>query len=542
MIQNVIVVGGGTAGWMTAAYLKKAMRGLEVTVIESANIRSVGVGEGTFSTIKLFMDFLGLDEREWMPRCNASYKMGVRFVDWAARPGRFYHPFQRFETVDGFNLGEWWLHLKRGGEPFDYSCFTVPALCDAQRSPRFLDGTVFDDQVRDQFGPDATDARNTQLAEHRVQYPYAYHFDALLLAGFLKEVAIGMGVGHSFDDVVDVPLREDGSIARLVTAGRGPVEADLYVDCSGFRSLLIHQALGDPFLPCTDLLLCDSALAFQVPIDVDTVGLDPCTTTAALSSGWAWTVPLYGRLGTGYVYSSRFISREEAELEMRAYLGPLAEGVTANAIRMRVGRQAHPWVHNCVAVGLAAGFLEPLESSGIFMIQTAIEELVRHFPAGDIDPAVVRSYNRVVGEAADGVRDFLILHYSASDRLDTPFWRATKETALPDSLAGRMDLWRRRLPDHHTIPPAFHGFEAYSYAAILLGVNTRPTQESLPALSHLDHRRALEAFRAQRVRTERLLATLPSQVEYLRSMRGREADAGPRHGLSRRPTSLAGIA
>jgi tryptophan 6-halogenase len=520
MVNKVVVVGGGTAGWMTAAYLKKALHRLDVTLVESPNIRTIGVGEGTFSTIKLFLDFLGLDERDWMPRCNATYKLGIRFADWATRPGHFYHPFQRFEVVDGFNLGEWWLHLKQHEEPFDSACFTVPALCDAQRSPRFLDGTVFDDKVRDQFGPGSGMARNKALSEHRVQYPYAYHFDAALLADFLKELAVGMGVRHVADDVVDVPLEEDGSIARLVTADHGVIQGDLYIDCSGSRSILINKALGDPFLSAADQLLCDRALAFQLPVDVRVTGLDPCTTSTGLSAGWAWNIPLYGRLGTGYVYSSQFLSQDEAEREMRAFLGPAAEGITPNPIRIRLGRQSRSWVKNCVAIGLSSGFLEPLEASGIFLIQNGIEELVRHFPTDSLDETVIRSYNRVVADCFDGVRNFLLLHYAASDRRDTPFWRATKESAaIPEDLAERLALWRRRLPDHRTIPAAFHGFEAYSYASILLGVNSEVSQSSLPALSHLEEKRALEAFRNLRTRTRQLVATLPSQVEYLTSMR-----------------------
>jgi len=545
MIDKVVVVGGGTSGWMTAAYLKKAMPQLKITVVESAHIKTVGVGEGTFSTIKLFMDFLGLDEREWMPRCNAAYKLGIRFVDWAARPGTFYHPFQRFELVDGFNLGEWWLKLKRDEEAFDTACFAIPAICDAQKSPRFLDGTVFDDKVREQFGRGAAEARNTRIAEHRLQYPYAYHFDTLLLAQFLRDVAVGLGVEHWVDDVIGIPLTEDGSIAHLVTADHGNLAGDLYVDCSGFQSLLLCKSMGDPFLSYSDTLLCDSALAFRLPIDIERVGLDPCTTAAALSSGWAWTIPLYGRLGTGYVYSSRFQSREEAEREMRAYLGPLAEGMSVNPIRMRIGRQTNPWVRNCVAIGLAGGFLEPLEATGIFFIQNAIEELVRHFPKAGLDDAVIRSFNRVVTECFDGVRDFITLHYAASDRMDTPFWRATKEVKLPDALAERIELWRRRLPDHRTIPSAFHGFEAYSYAAIMLGVTSRTTQESLPALDGLDPRRALEAFRIQRARTERLVSTLPSQVAYLATLREDAEIVGPDYPMTNgrdRSMSLVGAA
>ncbi|HEY0784191.1 MAG TPA: tryptophan 7-halogenase, partial [Thermoanaerobaculia bacterium] len=186
MVRNVVIVGGGSAGWMTAAYLSRALENLEsITLIESETVRTVGVGEATFSTLKLFFDFLGLSEREWMPACNATYKMAIRFVDWTTAGGHFYHPFQRYEVVDGFNLGEWWLALpEEQRRPFDYSCFTIPELCDRKRSPRFLDGRVFDDKVSALF---AAEPARRVLSDHRAQLPYGYHMDASLLAGFMKD-------------------------------------------------------------------------------------------------------------------------------------------------------------------------------------------------------------------------------------------------------------------------------------------------------------------------------------------------------------------
>src|SRR4028119_1118508 len=187
MAKHVVVVGGGSSGWMTAAYLRKALgEKVDVTVIESPNIKTVGVGEATFSTIKLFFDYLELPEHEWMPACNATYKLAIRFVNWTSEGGHFYHPFQRYEMVDGYNMGEWWMKLKRGEEAFDYACFTTPAICDAKKSPRYLDGRVYDDRVQNIFTGEDAIADNKFLAEHAVQYPYAYHFDASLLATFLE--------------------------------------------------------------------------------------------------------------------------------------------------------------------------------------------------------------------------------------------------------------------------------------------------------------------------------------------------------------------
>ncbi len=519
MATKVVIVGGGTAGWMTASHLKKGLPALDITVIESSNIKTVGVGEATFSTIKLFFDFLGLDESEWMPSCNASYKMAIKFVDWRAGRGHFFHPFQRYEVIDGFNMGEWWLKLKRHEEPFDYACFVVPSLCDAQRSPRFLDGRVFDEKVQDYFTVELRGKKNI-LADHKVQYPYAYHFDAGLLAEFLKGYATLRGVRQIVDDVDSVRLREDGGIDHLVTREHGVIQGDLYIDCTGFRGLLINQTLREPFLSFSESLLCDSAVAMQVPRDVAVHGINPYTTATALSAGWVWDIPLFGRIGTGYVYSSRFLSQEAAETELRRHVGPAAAAVNASHIKMRIGRCRSSWVKNCVAIGLASGFVEPLESTGIFFIQHGIEELVNHFPGATIDEETVKSYNRVVGDCIDGVRDFLILHYRTTDRADTDFWQATKSVEIPAELGERLHLWKRRLPNPRNINPSFHGFEAYSYSVMLLGLNYQPAS-SLPSLEHIEQEKVLHAFRLLREKTQRLVSTLPSQLEYLTHVRSK---------------------
>jgi len=518
MAKSVVIVGGGSAGWMTASYLKKAVPGIDVTLIESANIKTVGVGEATFSTIKLFFDFLGLDEKDWMPSCNATYKLAIKFNNWRQDGGHFYHPFQRYDVVDGFNMGEWWLKLKSHDEPFDYSCFTIPELCDSQRSPRFYDGRVFDDQVQECFTDNHREKKNG-LSDHKVQFPYAYHFDASMLAEYLKGYATRRGVLQVVDDVDAVKLTEDGSIDHVVTREHGAIHGDLFIDCTGFRGLLINQALAEPFISFSDSLLCDSAIALQVPRDIHTHGINPFTSATALSSGWVWDIPLYGgRVGTGYVYSSAFISKEDAEAEFRSHLGPAAEGVKANHIKMRIGRSRNSWVKNCVAIGLSSGFVEPLESTGIFFIQHGIEELVNHLPGATIDPETVRSYNRVVGECIDGVRDFLILHYRTTDRNDTEFWRATKQVKISEELAERLDLWKKRLPNAKNINNSYHGFEFYSYSVMLLGLNYRP-EKGLPALDHVSEDNARHAFRSLREKSRRLVTTLPSQLEYLTHVR-----------------------
>jgi tryptophan halogenase len=517
-IQNIVIVGGGSAGWMTAAYLNKALEeGVQIVLVESANISTVGVGEATFSTIKLFFDFLGLSESEWMPKCNAAYKLGIKFVNWNAERRHFYHPFQRYEVVDGFNSAEWWLKLKRHERPFDYSCFTIPALCDNKKSPRFIDGTVFDDKVRDEFEPQRAFGKN-KLADLKIQYPYAYHFNASLLANFMRDYAMPRGVKQVIDDVVDVKLSEDGSISHISTKEHGDIKGDLFIDCTGFRGLLINKALDEPFIPFGESLLCDSAIAVQIPKDIAKDGINPYTTATALSAGWVWNIPLYGRDGTGYVYSSAFISKDEAEKEFKEHLGPAAADWKPLHIRMRVGRNRNSWVKNCAAIGLSSGFVEPLESTGIFFIQHAIEEIVSHFPDMQFDEELIKSYNKSIADCIDGVREFLTLHYYASSRADTPFWKATKhELFIPDALQERLRLWKMRLPNNRSINPNYHGFESYSYSVMLLGLGYRP-QYSLPMLNHMQDRNALAAFLSIKERADELCSTLPTQYEYLSTM------------------------
>src|SRR5262249_1757293 len=242
-------------------------------------IKTIGVGEATFSTIKLLFDYLDLEEHEWMPPCDAAYKLAIKFVDWNAEKQHFYHPFQRYESVHGFHLGDWWLKLRDRKDlgAFDYACFVVPAMCDQKRSPRFLDGTVFDQKVAEQFRLERAFQKN-MLADLKIQYPYAYHFNAALLANFLCGYAMKRGVRQVIDDVTHIQLAPNGNIDYVTTKEHGNIPADLFIDCTGFRGMLLNQALGEPFIPFADSLLCDSACAFQVPKDIARDGIQPYTT------------------------------------------------------------------------------------------------------------------------------------------------------------------------------------------------------------------------------------------------------------------------
>ncbi|MFG2168867.1 tryptophan halogenase family protein [Micromonospora chersina] len=510
MVNNVVIVGGGTAGWMSATYLKAAFGDrLDVTLVESSRIPTIGVGEATFSTIRHFFGYLGLAESEWMPRCNASYKLAIRFENWR-RPGHhFYHPFERLQRAGGFSLADWWLQLG-GAQRFDEECFVTTALCEAQRSPRYLDGTLYD------LDDSGESAAGTTLTEQVTQFPYAYHFDAALLARYLTEVGVGQGVRHVLDDVVGVNRDDRGWITDVTTREHGPVTGDLFIDCSGFRALLINQTLGETFESWSDVLPNDRAVALRVPTDVDEVGIRPYTTATAMDAGWIWRIPLYGRDGMGYVYAEEFCTPEQAERTLRAFIGPAAAETEANHLRIRVGRNRNSWVNNCVAIGLSSGFVEPLESTGIFFIQNGIEQLVKHFPrfgSADCDDRLRIAYNRQVGRCMDGVREFLTLHYRGASRDDTPYWKAARQRG-DAALIERMDVWERMLPSWENIWPHYHGFEPYSWIAMLLGLG-RVRTPPRPALALLDATEARQKLAALQSRAKRLVAELPSHREYL---------------------------
>jgi flavin-dependent dehydrogenase len=528
MTKSIVIVGGGTAGWMTAAYLKVTFGdSLSITLVESANVPTIGVGEATFSTVRRYFQHLGLDEREWMPECDATYKLAIRFEDWRADGHYFYHPFERPRVVEGFSLADWWLHA-RPSDRFDQDTAVLAALCDNLRSPRYLDGTMLE---RDFVVPNQ-DRLSRAGFEGDTQFPYAFHFDAAKLAGYLTGFGVRRGVEHVLDDVVEVVQDDRGAIDGIRTREHGLISGDLFVDCTGFKALLLNKALGVPFQSYQQYLPNDSAVALRVPTDMAANGIRPCTTATAREAGWIWTIPLYRRVGTGYVYSSEYCGPDEAEQSLRRFVGARAEGVEANHIRMRIGRSESSWVKNCVAIGLSSGFVEPLESTGIFFIQNAIEQLVKHFPAGEDDDLLREAYNQQVAHVMDGVRDFLVLHYYAAARQDNQYWKDAKTRPLPDSLAERIELWKVKLPDESTVFPYFHGFEPYSYAVMLLGLGGLPVRP-LPALANLDASAARKEFELVREQGQILVDRLPSQYEYFAHLHGPGSDEAAHPALVR---------
>ncbi len=513
-IQKIIILGGGTTGWMAASYLAKALQdSVTITLIESDEIPTVGVGEATVPSIRpdLF-DYLEIPESEWMEQCNATFKIGIKFVNWAYPPSvtknnTYYHIFGEAQECDGIPLTQYWLRKKLNSyeKPMAHSCFPSPALCENYKSPKYLDESL---------------AVN-----------YAYHFDAGLVAHFLTQWATKRGVVRVIDQISDVILDDNGGIGGLRTKKGNTYTADLYIDCSGFRGLLINQALKEPFISFADNLLCDRAVAAPILVDHNETNLRPYTTATALSAGWVWETPLYNRLGSGYVYSQQFLSPEEAEQEFRAFHGPAADNVAVRHIKMRVGRNQRAWVKNCISLGLANGFVEPLESTGIYFVHAALKQLIRYFPDKNMDSALRDKFNERVAYMIEDVRDFIVLHYCTTSREDTPFWKANKfDLKIPESLQALLKLYQAGSPVNipytddcgynQNFDASFDRFWTNSnYLAILAGVNYLPNS-AMPILNHKQKsiEKAEMIFQSVRANTEILLKELPSHYTYIKSL------------------------
>jgi tryptophan halogenase len=514
-IRSIVIVGGGTSGWMTAAYLAKALAGsAKISLVEAATIPRIGVGEATIPNLqKVFFDFLGIPEDEWMRAVNGAFKCGIRFVNWTPPESdevstHFYHSFGTLPSCDKVPLSHYWVRKMRSGfsKSMAYACYTQPSLMDRKLAPRSYDGT---------------------RGMH-----YAWHFDAQLVAEYLKRWSVERGVTHVVDEVVDASIDQRGFITSVLTAQGQTLEADLFIDCSGFRGLLINKVMGEPFIDMSDYLLCDSAVATQVPHDDARHGVDPYTSAIAMESGWTWKIPMLGRFGTGYVFSSRFSSRERAT-EMFRKLWGLSDDHPLNQIKFRVGRNRRAWVKNCVAIGLSSCFLEPLESTGIYFIYAAIYQLVKHFPDRNFDPRLIERFNAEIVFMFDDCRDFVQAHYFTTSREDSAFWRANRyDLRLSDAIQEKVALYKAGLPVQVASLDADAYYDDFdfefrnfwlngNYYCIFTGMGWLPEQE-LPLLRHrtASCERAEAMFADLARRTGELEARLPTNHDYLRTLHG----------------------
>jgi hypothetical protein len=413
--QSVIILGGGTAGWMTANLLQRRWgpHGTKVTLIESPEIGIIGVGEGSTPQLKAFFDELGISEAEWMPRCNATYKAGIEFVGWSDRPGyeRYFHPF-----------------------PTDVDGFTQPRFFYATRARR----TGRDVPAHpDPFYVATRIAREGKAPVAPPNFPffvsYGYHFDAHLIGAFLRDYGVVRGIEHVEARIATVELADDGDVKALVAHDGRRFDSDFFVDASGFRAAIIEGALSEPHRSFSESLFNDRAVVTPTPARE---AAEACTRSTAMSAGWTWRIPLTNRTGNGYVYSSRYIDDDAAAAELRAHLG-LGDDAEVRHLKMKCGRIARSWVRNCLAVGLAQGFLEPLEATALHIVLATVKGFLEAWDSNDRD-----GFNRAIAARYDGIRDYIVCHYRTALRRDTDYWRdAGKLDALSDSLKGIITAW-----------------------------------------------------------------------------------------------------
>ncbi|PTR13348.1 MULTISPECIES: tryptophan halogenase family protein [unclassified Novosphingobium] len=499
-IRSIVIAGGGTAGWMVAAALSRtiAPHRCRITLVESETIGTIGVGEATIPPIQTFNQVIGLDEAAFLQATKGTFKLGIEFAGWRAREHRYFHPFGRQgNDFGGTQFHQHWLRAQALGDDTPLGAFSLNEQAAYAGKMRQPDG----------------DPRSVYST-----FSYAYHFDATLYGQHLRALAEERGVERREGLIQEVVLDgECGRIASLRLDDGGMLDGDLFIDCTGLRSLLLGEALGVPFEDWTHFLPCNRALA--VPTDCVDL-MRPYTRSTAHEAGWQWRIPLQHRMGNGMVYSAEHWSDDQAHAALMANLDgqPLAD---PRLIRFTTGRRVQSWAKNCVAIGLSAGFLEPLESTSIHLVQIAVAKLLNWFPDMGFDPMTMAEFNRQIANEYDRIRDFLVLHYHANEREGEPFWDQCRTGAIPDSLAEKIAMFRRsgRLLSRET-----DLFQDASWLAVLLGQGVMP-QAHDPLTESLRPLELDQMLRGMRDLIGRAAQAMPSQADHLARIGGTIANA-----------------
>jgi tryptophan 7-halogenase len=448
-LRSIAILGGGTAGWMAASILARALPGANctITVIESPQIGTVGVGEATIPPIIELLRFLAINEDDFVRHTQATYKLGIKFTDWRALGHSYWHPFGTFgEMINLRPFYHSWQRAKAGGVPVTFNDFSLCATLGDQGKFRFPENSP-----------------NGPLAGLR----YALHFDAGLVAKYLRMYSERLGVTCLQRTVATATQRADGFIDELVFTDDTRLRADLYIDCSGFGGALIEKTLQTGYLDWRSMLPCDRAVAVQTELNS---ARPPHTESFARSAGWRWRIPLQHRNGNGYVYSSAHTSDEQAHDDLLAAVGERTL-TDPRVLRFVTGRRKLFWNRNCVALGLASGFLEPLESTSIHLVMSGMYKLLEYFPDRSFDQHGIDAYNAESVYEMERIRDFIILHYCLTQRSDTPLWRYCQTMPLPDSLSQRIDLYRATGRIRHQVGDLFTDL---SWFYILEGMGVEP--------------------------------------------------------------------
>lgn len=504
-IKNITIIGGGTTGWLAALFLSTHFAGriargeITVEVVESARVPIIGVGESLSPSMPMTLKSLGVSESAFIKATDATFKLAGYFINWDVgangKPTSWINPFIGYTTV-GYEFERFELTKAPYGDAPDYARTMSPCR----------------DAIEQRKAP-----RNPQDPEYEFKLRYAYHTDANKFAPFMRDIALQRGARQIIDDVIDVEIDERGYVAalKLKEGGRKPVE--LVIDATGFASVVLHKALGVPLVSYDKYLLNDRAVVMQLPHE-DPNEIEPATRSTALKAGWAFQVPLYHRTGNGYIYSSKFLSDDEAASEFVAYLGPAAKKVEPRTIFMRIGRAERSWVNNCIAMGLASSFVEPLEATAIYSVETAMKWLINYFPDSSFSPALAQRFNEHVEGLFDEVVDFIALHYRISNRADTPYWIAQRnDVAVPDRLAENLAVWRSAVPHKLDLRSASF-FNDANYTAALFGKGFYKGGELKPGFD-MDKGRWLALRRSIDEAHARALSGLPGHKALLDHIR-----------------------
>jgi tryptophan halogenase len=490
-IRKIVIVGGGTAGWMAAAAFSRFLNNgyTETILVESEEIGTVGVGEATIPPLMTFNGMLGINENDFLRATQGTFKLGIEFVDWGGLGQRYFHPFGSYgREIHGVHFHQLYLR-ERARRPLpDISNYSMSSVAASYG----------------RFGRPSKDA-----ASPIANISYAFHFDAGLYARFLRAYAERGGVKRVEGKIVDATLRpEDGFVESVTLADGRTLEGDLFIDCSGFRGLLIEQKLQTGYEDWTHWLPCDRAVA--VPSANQAGKLDPFTRSTARSAGWQWRIPLQHRTGNGMVYSSAHMSDEEAERLLLANL----EGETLASPRrlsFKTGRRRLGWNRNVVALGLSSGFIEPLESTSIHLVQSGIAKLLALFPDRRFDPLERDQFNQLTKVQTEDIRDFIILHYHATQRTDSDFWNMCRTMSVPDTLRQKMDLFKAK---GRSFREGFELFSMPSWVAVMLGQNVWPEGYD-PVADALDEDKIAAAMEQVRVSYDQAARAMPTHADFI---------------------------
>jgi tryptophan halogenase len=490
-VRKVVIAGGGTAGWMAAITLSTQFsKLLDITLVESEEIGTVGVGESTVPPIVAFHKLLGIDERNFMTECAATFKVGIWFENWARIGDQYIHPFGRYgESTWMAEFHNFWLHSRAKGSqvPLGDYCYEWLAAMKGRFALR----------------------ENPKIN-------YAYHFDAALYARYLRKLSEPKGVKRIEGKIKDVRLKNSGDVESLELADGRLIEGDLFIDCTGFRGLLIEGALKTGFEDWNHWLPCDSACAFQTIVDRPA---EPYTACYAHEAGWRWNIPVQHRVGNGVVFCSRYMSDEEARAKLIADSGgrPVKDPWL---IRIKAGRRLKAWNRNVVALGLASGFVEPLESTSIHMIMTAAVRLAHHFPFSGVTPSIVDRYNELSRYEIERIRDFVCMHYHFNERDDSQFWKDCRKIEIPDSLRQRVDLFKQA---GYIYKVDGELFTVDSWISVMLGQRIQPG--AYHHFAKVNDRELKEYMAKHRAQVAQVVNALPLHADFVKQYCNASPDA-----------------